>query len=268
MPVTIPGLSKLSARNPGPMTGTGNWTYLLKGKVPTLIDAGVSMAKHLDDVSLSLGESSLARVVVTHAHADHISGAPALAARWPAADFVKYPWAEQDARYAVTWQPAHDGQSLVAGDIALDVIHTPGHSPDHLCLWHADSRTLFSGDLLIEGSTVVLPASRGGNLEAYLQSLSRIQALAPIAALPAHGAVIEDPVALIVRYRAHRAEREEQILAALTEGAGTVTAIAAKVYADLTPALLPVAEETVRAHIAKLRDEGRVHEHDGRFTLR
>jgi glyoxylase-like metal-dependent hydrolase (beta-lactamase superfamily II) len=269
MPLTIPGLTKLSARNPGPMTGLGNWTYLVNGSAPTLIDAGIGAADHLDELSSLLDGSGpgLSRVIVTHAHTDHASGAPALGARWPAAAFLKYPWPGLDAKYPVQWQPVADGQCIVAGDITLEVVHTPGHSPDHLCLWHAESRTLFSGDLLVEGSTVVIPGSRGGSLAAYLQSLACVEAMAPVIALPAHGPTIEDPVALIARYRVHRAEREAQILEALQGGADTVTAIADTVYADLIPVLRPVAEETVRAHLAKLRDEGRVSEHDGRLMV-
>jgi glyoxylase-like metal-dependent hydrolase (beta-lactamase superfamily II) len=258
MSVKIQGLIKLPARNPGPMTGLGNWTYLLNGHAPTLIDAGIGALDHLDELSARLGASLLTRVIVTHAHSDHASGAPALSARWPAADFRKYPWPEQDAKYAARWQHLLDGQRVAAGDLTLEAVYTPGHSPDHLCLWHAESRTLFSGDLLVEGGTVVIPGSRGGSLTAYLQSLARVEAMAPAVALPAHGGAIEDPLLLIARYRAHRAERELQILEALKGGAGTVTAITAKVYAHLTPALRPAAEETVRAHLGKLRDEGRI----------
>jgi glyoxylase-like metal-dependent hydrolase (beta-lactamase superfamily II) len=269
MSVEIPGLTRLSARNPGPMTGLGNWTYLVDGSVPTLIDAGIGASDHLDELSSSLDGAGpgLSRVIVTHAHTDHASGAPALAARWPAAAFLKFPWPGLDAKYPVQWQPVADGQRIAAGDVALEVVHTPGHSPDHLCLWHAETRTLFSGDLLVEGSTVVIPGSRGGSLTAYLQSLARIEAMGPVMALPAHGATIEDPVALIARYRVHRAEREAQILEALQNGADTVTAIADRVYADVIPVLRPVAEETVRAHLAKLRDEGRVTEHDGHVMV-
>lgn len=251
------------------MTGLGNWTYLVDGDAPALIDAGVGDSGHIEELSASLGDpaAGLAKVIVTHAHADHASGAPALAARWPAAGFLKFPWPEQDAKYPVPWQAVADGQDIAAGDLSLEVVHTPGHSPDHLCLWHAESRTLFSGDLLVEGATVVIPGSRGGNLAAYLRSLARIEAMAPVVALPSHGAVIDDPLAVIAHYRAHRAERESQILEALESGADTVTAIVARVYADLTPVLRPVAEETVRAHLTKLRDDGRVSEHDGRVVV-
>jgi glyoxylase-like metal-dependent hydrolase (beta-lactamase superfamily II) len=264
----IPGLLKLSAHNPGAMTGTGNWTYLLTGRVPMLIDAGVGERAHVDDLSAAIADpSGLTRVVVTHAHADHASGVIALAARWPTAKFLKFPWPEADGRYPVSWATLTDGQQLDAGDMTLGVVHTPGHSPDHVCLWHAETRTLFGGDLLVEGSTVVIPGSRGGSLIAYLASLARIESLRPSVVLPAHGPAIEDPATLIGRYRAHRLEREAQILDALASGADTVTAIAARVYPDLKPVLRPVAEETVHAHVAKLREEGRVGERDGHLVL-
>jgi hypothetical protein len=102
---------------------------------------------------------------------------------------------------------------------------------------------------------------------AYVESQADVEALSGRVALPAHGAVIDDPLALIASYRAHRAERELQILDAIAGGADTVTAIAATVYADLSPVLRPVAEETVRAHLDKLRDERRIDEQDGRVDL-
>ena len=111
MLLTIPGVTRLSARNPGLMTGVGNWTYFLDGSMPTLIDAGVGAADHLEELSSALGGVGvgLSRVMVTHAHADHASGASSLAARWPAAVFLKFPGLA-DAKYPVQWQPIVDGQ--------------------------------------------------------------------------------------------------------------------------------------------------------------
>jgi len=267
MRITIPGSIRISARNPGPLTGSGNWTYLLHGKMPTLIDAGIGAPDHLDEVSSALGNDNLSQTIVTHVHADHAGGTSALAARWPSVRFLKYPWPEQDATYPVLWQPISNGMRLEAGDLSIEVVHTPGHSPDHVCLWHAESRSIFTGDLLIANTTVVIPASRGGSLAAYLESLARIEAMSPRVAFPAHGAIIDDPRALIASYRAHRYEREQQILEAIAGGAATVTAIATTVYADLTPVLRPVNEETVRAHLDKLKDERRIVEGEGRLIL-
>jgi glyoxylase-like metal-dependent hydrolase (beta-lactamase superfamily II) len=266
---TVPGLRTLSAENPGAMTGGGNHTYLVTGAETALIDAGVGHPGHLEAIAAVLeGEQvRLTRVIVTHAHPDHVGGAPAILGRWPGIELLKYPWPERDDRQDVGWRALADGARVMAGDQELEVLHTPGHAPDHVCLWHAPTRTLFGGDLLIEGSTVVVPGGHGGNLADYLASLARVAALAPAVVLPAHGPVITDPVALITRYSSHRAERERQILDAVAGGAGTVAAIVERVYPELMPELRAVAEMTVQAHLDKLRSERRIGDEKGRLTL-
>ena len=255
----LPGVVGLSAGNPGPLTGAGNHTWLLPGATPTLIDAGVGQPSHLDAIAAALDTSGrLAQVLVTHGHPDHASGAPAIAGRWPAASFRKLPWPDKDSRVPVAWQPLSDGERLDAGELGLEVVFTPGHSPDHVCFWHAGSGTLFGGDLLIEGATVVVPGTRGGNLKDYLDSLERVAALKPAQVLPAHGPVIDAPLALIERYIAHRYERERQVMAAIDGGAESVSEIVARVYPNLSGAIRLVATETVHAHLRKLVDEGRV----------
>lgn len=243
----------LHADNPGPFTGEGNWTYLIPGDRPVLIDAGVGKPAHLDAIAAA-APGGPADVVVTHAHADHSSGAPGIQARWPSARFSKMPWSGHDA--GVPWQPLAEGDTVQTGAGPLAVLHTPGHSPDHIALWHSDSRTLFVGDLLVLGSTVFIPASDGGSLIAYLTSLRRLLELSPLRAWPAHGPVIEDPVAVIRQYLQHRQEREEQVLEALASGLATVDSIAMRIYPDLKPALLPMARESVLAHLVKLEGEG------------
>jgi glyoxylase-like metal-dependent hydrolase (beta-lactamase superfamily II) len=247
----------LHAANPGPMTGPGNWTYLLPGAAPVLIDAGVGQPRHLDDV-FSRAPHGPAVVLVTHAHPDHASGASAIATRARAARFMKYPWAERDAALGVRWTPLADGQHIDTPEGSLEVVHTPGHSPDHVVFWHEPSATVFTGDLLVLGGTVVIPASHGGSLGAYLGSLARVAGLEPKRALPAHGPAIDDPLAVIDHYIAHRRMRETQILEALSAGDTTITAIAARIYRGLEPALLPQAHESVLAHLRKLEDDGGV----------
>ena len=242
----------LHAGNPGPFTGEGNWTYLVPGERPLLIDAGVGQPAHLEEVV----SAAPVDVVVTHGHSDHAAGAPILHARLPGTRFSKMPWPARDET-AMPWHWLSDGDLLATGDGALEVLHTPGHSPDHVALWHADSRTLFVGDLLQLGATVFIPASSGGNLAAYLRSLERLRALAPARAWPAHGAVIEDPIGLIDYYVEHRRQREEQVVAALEAGLGTVEAITTRIYVDLKPELLPMARESVLAHLVKLEGDGR-----------
>jgi len=261
---TIP----VHAFNPGPMTGDGNTTWLIPGHVPTLIDAGTGEPAHLDALERALGGARLAQVLVTHSHIDHASGAAAIAERMPHVRFLKMPWPEQDAAWRVHWRPLTDGEVIAAGDSALATIHTPGHSPDHLCFWHQDSRQLFCGDLAWKGSTVVIPPSHGGDVAAYLASLERVANLDPRVMLPAHGPVIDRPLELLREYIAHRAMREEQVLAALRSGLTSPDEMVARIYPTLAAALVPVARESVLAHLVKLEREGRAV-HDGeRWRLR
>ena len=255
------------ACNPGPITGDGNWTWLIPGTVPTLIDAGTGERVHLDGVHEALAGAALAQVLVTHGHVDHASGAPALRERFGVTRFLKWPWPERDTKWPVVWQPLGDGDRVQAGDVELTAIHTPGHAPDHLCFWHDASRTVFCGDLAIKGTSVWIPARLGGNLAAYLASLERIAALNPARMLPAHGPVIDDPVPLLRDYVQHRLEREDQIIAALRAGATTPEEVVARVYRGLKASLVPLALESVTAHLLKLEQEARAQMHHGAWTM-
>ena len=249
----------LSANNPGPYTGpTGNNTYLLTGAEPALIDAGVGDPAHLQAIADALGGAALARVIVTHAHSDHASGAPAIAARWPSARFFKMPWPDRDARYHVNWRPLADGDAVRAGDSTLRVVHTPGHAPDHICLWDEATRTMFCGDLAARGTTVVIPGTRGGSVADYLASLERVLAMAPAVLLPAHGPALHDPARVLRGYIEHRLAREAEILEILSEGPSTVEAIVRQLYPTLREELIGAARESVTAHLLKLQAEGRV----------
>jgi glyoxylase-like metal-dependent hydrolase (beta-lactamase superfamily II) len=256
----------LHAANPGPMTGEGNWTYFLSGRHPVLIDAGTGKPEHIAAVEVARAEGP-GHVVVSHAHGDHASGAGTIAARWPETTFSKYPWPERDGKYPVNWHALSDGDVVAAGDGELEVIHTPGHAPDHVAFWDAASKTLFSGDLVVPGTTVVILASHGGSLAQYLASLTRIQLLGPERILPAHGPPIDDPSAIISHYLRHRHERERQVMSALGAGVRTIDAIVDRIYVGLDAALVPMARESVLAHLIKLHDEGRARRDDQGWRL-
>jgi hydroxyacylglutathione hydrolase len=242
-PVLIP------AGNPSQWTGpTGNNTFLLQGRVPTLIDAGVGNEEHLDAVARALDGSPLALVLVTHGHVDHVSGVPALRGRWP----------ELVVRGLDCGATLSPGERVEAGDTLLRVLPTPGHAPDHCCFFDERTRDLFCGDLARQGGTVVIPATKGGDLSAYISSLHAVRALAPARLLPGHGPIVEDPESLIAGYLHHRAERDRQILEALGDDARTAGEIAGAIYQGLPELLQKAAVETVLAHLIKLAKEGRV----------
>jgi Zn-dependent hydrolases, including glyoxylases len=149
----------------------------------------------------------------------------------------------------------------------LKVLHTPGHSPDHLSFWHEETGTIFTGDLVARGSSVMIHTSRGGDLAQYLRSLERLIALEPRVLLPAHGPRIEEPRALLLAYIAHRRMRGQQVISALRAGRSSVQDIADSIYDGLDPALMPAARENVRAHLEKLKAQGLVVDEAGRWRL-
>jgi glyoxylase-like metal-dependent hydrolase (beta-lactamase superfamily II) len=234
-PILIP------AGNASEWTGpTGNNTWLLPGREPALVDAGVGNPEHVEAVARALNGAPLARVLITHWHPDHVKGLPALRDRW---------------RGLVVVEAA--GEPVPAGDGRLEILPTPGHSPDHLCFFDRDAGDLYCGDLARKGGTIVIPARKGGDLRAYLASLQLVRDLAPRRLLPGHGPIVDDPAGLIDEYIAHRQKREQQILQAILGGARTVDEIVRQVYPALPASLSDAAADSVRAHLAKLRDEGR-----------
>ena len=146
-------------------------------------------------------------------------------------------------------------------------MHTGEHSPDHVAFWHEPSRTAFTGDLVVQGSSVMIHWSRGGDLPDYLAALERLIALEPRTLLPAHGPAISNPMAVLRSCLKHRRMRKRQVVDALLAGHSTVQAIAESIYDGLDSALIAAAYENVRAHLEKLKADGRAFVENERWRL-
>ncbi len=255
-----PLVRRVRAPNPGIMTGPGTNTYLVGIDEVAVIDPGPDDAGHLDAVA-ACGGDRICWILVTHTHSDHSPGAAALRER-TGAEVLGF-----DARDDFTPDRSiGHGDCVEATEFRLRAVHTPGHASNHLCYLLENERMLFSGDHIMQGSTVVI-APPDGDMAAYLASLRALRDL-PIGSIaPGHGLLIEDPSAKIDEYLTHRSERERAILDAVEAGVDTVDGVVARVYADVREELHPVARHSVCAHLLKLRDEGRVQgaDLDGRW---
>jgi len=253
------------------MTGSGNHTYLLHGPGPSalLIDAGTGDPRHLAELSAALrpSASTLSHVLVTHGHHDHVAGASLLASAYPPVLLHKWPWPDEDRHYDVTWQTLTSTSTFALSDQSnIRTIHTPGHSPDHVVFWHEPSRSIFTGDLVLPGASVVIQWSRRGDMAQYLDSIRSMIALQPKHLYPAHGPEVDEPLGLLEVTLSHRLLRERQVLERLTDGLDSVEAIVESIYHGLAPVHLAAARENVRAHLEKLQQEGRAVREDARWT--
>jgi glyoxylase-like metal-dependent hydrolase (beta-lactamase superfamily II) len=246
-----PRVRRVRAPNASPMTGSGTNTYLVGRSVLTVIDPGPDDARHVAAVLAAAGGSAVRWILVTHRHSDHAPAAAALARATGAAVLALAGSSVPHDR------DLRDGDRVAGPDYTLTVLHTPGHASDHLCALLEEERALFAGDLVAQGSTVVI-APPDGDMAAYLRSLHRVRALDLTRLYPGHGEPVDAPRALLDEYLAHRLMREQQILAALQDGPRRVEELVAAIYTDVPEALRPVAARSVLAHLLKLRAEGRV----------
>jgi glyoxylase-like metal-dependent hydrolase (beta-lactamase superfamily II) len=256
-----PLVRRILAPNPGKMTGPGTNTYLVGIDEVAVIDPGPADDGHLDAIA-GCGGDRIRWILCTHTHPDHWPGAAGLKRRTGA------PVLAFDARDGLEVDQAiGDGFSIEATEFRLAVVHTPGHASNHLCFLLQEERLLFSVDHVMQGSTVVIRPP-DGDMAAYLASLDRIRKLRLRAIAPGHGHLIDQPVAAVDEYVAHRLEREDQILSRLVDGTSTIDQLVAAIYVGLDDELVPMARHTVHAHLLKLAAEGRARgtDPDGEWT--
>lgn len=254
LPTAIsPRVRRIVAPNPGVMTGPGTNTYLVGTEEIAVIDPGPDDAAHLDAIAAAGGDR-IKWIVVTHTHSDHSPGAAPLRERLRP-DVLVLGYGEREG-----FDPdaeIGEGHTIDAPDFTLRALHTPGHASNHLCYLLEEEHLLFSGDHIMQGSTVVI-APLDGDMGAYLSSLDRLKGMVIDKIAPGHGAVIADPTAKIDEYVTHRLAREEAVAAALAvAGPAPVEQLVPLVYADVDESLYPIARFSLWAHLRKLRTDGR-----------
>ncbi len=218
---------RLVAPNPGSMTLEGTNTYVFASGPAWVIDPGPDDPGHIERVrEAAAGRGGIAGVLLTHSHADHTEGIGPLGA--PVVDPSEAP---------------------------VEAIPTPGHAPDHVSFVFGS--VCFCGDLILgHGSAIVPPASHGGSLVDYLDSLRRLQALELDLLAPGHGPTIDDPAAKIAEYLDHRLAREAALVAALEAGERSRSRLLDAAWSDVPEPMRPAAAMAMQAHLEKLEAEG------------
>jgi glyoxylase-like metal-dependent hydrolase (beta-lactamase superfamily II) len=262
-----PGVRRLLAPNPSMMTGPGTNTYLLGSEEIAVIDPGPLIPEHINAIR-KLAAAPIKWILVTHTHPDH-SPAAALLAEATGAEKIGRT-AAQGRHQDQTFKPdriPEDGDSFETGEFSLQAIHTPGHASNHLCYLHREGKLLFTGDHIINGSTVVIDPP-DGSMGDYLRSLERLKSLDITAILPGHGEVMDGPQEAIDWLINHRREREAKVIAALEKQPNaTSRELVPLVYDDVDKDRHDLAEHSLLAHLMHLEEELRVSMSNGRWQL-
>jgi len=173
----------------------------------------------------------------------------------------------QDASFVPDRTLAHGERLPVGAQTTLRVVHTPGHASNHLCYLLEEEQTLFTGDHVMQGSTVVINPP-DGEMTAYVESLRALLREDLLWLAPGHGFLIDRPAIAVERLIKHRLAREAKVIQALQAlGPSEIASLLARVYDDVPVRMHPVAQRSLTAHLIKLVNEGRAREKDGRWSL-
>jgi len=249
----LPGISRIVAANPGPMTYYGTNTYLIETEQGlAVLDPGPEdHPEHVEAIMRHTG-GQIALILVSHTHHDHVGAVPALqeATGAPTVGFQRSAIDSFDPDVKL----AHG--DTIAG---MTAIHTPGHALDHLCfaLPTNGENVLFSADHVMSWSTSVV-SPPGGDMKDYFASLNLLLGRDDDVYLPGHGPPLREPRALVSEMLTHRMAREQAIATRLKDGpAGTYT-LMDTLYSQINPRLRRAAERNVLAHLLKMEAEGKV----------
>src|SRR3954468_11489535 len=249
-----PLVRRVVCDNPSHMTGPGTNTYLVGIDEVAVIDPGPASEQHTDAIIGGAERDRIRWIVLTHTHPDHETGATRLAEATGAQI-----WAYNKREPSVHVDRAlADGDTIDGTEFRLEVLHTPGHAPNHLCFFLDEERILFTGDTILGDMYSVVSPKTGGDMAKYLATLERLKKMRLSKIAPGHGDVIEEPKARIDEYLQHRLGREKQIIAILRKHPAKIREIVATLYVDTPEPLLDVAAKQVHAHLLKLKAEGKV----------
>jgi glyoxylase-like metal-dependent hydrolase (beta-lactamase superfamily II) len=264
-----PLIRRVIANNPGPFTfrGTGVYIVGVSGGEVAVIDPGPDLPEHVAALKAALAGDTVTHIFVTHRHLDHAPAARPLAEatgariyasgvtpKFSADDFVA------EAGDDLGFKPdvaVKDGERFSSAGWTLEALMTPGHTSDHMCLALPEENALFSGDHIMGWSTTVV-SPPDGDMESYLASLDKVYARAFAALWPTHGPPVRDVAAFIEKYRAHRLDREAQILGQIRAGRSRIMEMVEAIYVDVDKRLYPAAAHSVLAHLIMLVNRGLV----------
>ena len=249
-----PLIRRITAGNGSVFTGPGTNTYLVGNEDVTVIDPGPAMEDHID--AILAASKNIKQIVVTHTHPDHSPGVRLMKEKLdiPAFGMLTKSSKNQDT----TFNPSRileDGEVFHEDEFSLEVVHTPGHASNHLCFILREEKFIFTGDHIMNGSTVVI-GPPDGNMKQYIESLEKLKDYDIEKIAPGHGEVLENPHQVADWIINHRLEREKKVFEALKDASkGTPDSLVEKVYDDVNSSLFPIAKASLLAHLIKLEED-------------
>ena len=261
-----PLIRRVVANNPGPFTFLGTGTYIVGRGEVAVIDPGPDMADHLEALLAAVMGERVTHILTTHTHADHSPLAHPMASRTGATVIGRAsPGAlpstiELDEPGEGEFRPdieVADGERIKGPGWTLEAIATPGHISNHVCYALLEENALFSGDHVMGWSTTVISPPHG-DMTDYYASLDVVAARGFATLWPTHGPPVTEVAPFLQAYKAHRLDRERQILEVLAEGPRRIADMVPVMYAAVDPRLHPAAAHSVFAHLIHLVRQGQV----------